>query len=159
MMSGKTRSQQRAQRGALNLYPAETTLGWRVIGNTTALAAAEKLARGEWREVYDEHGNHLGYQILATFKTDQDLPSPSSSSSITESECELNAFAKIGWVRSFTIGMPEEKRITRGRHRNAMGEYTGPVLPPEDAVERILEKVKEFGRHRLVLPIRKLAVQ
>jgi hypothetical protein len=63
---GISRSTRRACDGAISLYPAETTLGWRVIGTTTSTRAAEKLANGEWREVYAEHGKFWGYQVLAT---------------------------------------------------------------------------------------------
>ncbi len=136
---GKTSAQRRACDGAISLYPAETSLGWRVIGTTTAPIAAERLARGEWREVYDEHGNFWGYQVLANFTKDEDLPSGASSTSITVRECELNA--GLGG-RSRTAGMTEEQRISR---KNKFGK----ALPPEDAVERAQEKVKAMEAHRL----------
>ncbi len=131
-MSGRTKAQRRACKGELNLYPANTTLGWRVIGTTTSQRAAAKLARGEWREVYDDSGNLLGYQILATFSTDKDLPSGESSSSITASESQLNA-GVVGV--SHTEGLSEDERVSR---RNKWQH----ALPPEDAVERAREKVK-----------------
>ena len=100
--------------------------------------ASRKLANGEWREVYDEHGNYWGCQVLANFKKDEDLPSGATSTSITVRECMLNA--GLGG-RSRTAGMSEEKRISR---KSGFGKS----LPPEDAVERAAEKVKEFGRNR-----------
>lgn len=133
-MGGKTRAQSRACDGAISLYPAETSLGWRVIGTTTRERGLEKLAGGEWREVFDEHHNFWGYQILANFKKDEDLPSGASSSSITVSECCLNA--GLGG-RSHTSGMPEEKRISRRSEE-------GKALPPEDAIERAIEKIKQW---------------
>ena len=46
--------------------------------------------------------------------------------------------------RSRTAGMSEGERINR---RNPMGH----ALPPEDAIERAMEKVKVFARMRLVV--------
>jgi hypothetical protein len=139
----KTSATRRASNGALNLYPADTTLGWRVIGLTTALRAAEKLARNEWREVYDEHGTHLGYQVIANFKTDQDLSSNPSSCAVTVRESELYAGQCFRRGKSSTMGMPEDKRLSRPKGPN------GRIPSPEDAVERAVEKVKEWGRWRI----------
>ena len=127
-------AQRRAHAGEIRVYPAETSLGWRVIRHVSAQEAGEKLASGEWREVLDEQGNFWGCQVLATFSKDQDLPSGASSSSITVNECFLNA--GLGG-RSRTAGMPEEKRISR---RSAEGK----ALPPEDAIERAREKVRQW---------------
>jgi hypothetical protein len=146
-MGKPTASQRRFRGGALNLYPAETTLGWRVIGLTTALRAAEKLAQNEWREVYDEHGTHLGYQIVANFKTDQELSSNPSSCAVTVRESELNAGQCFRRGKSRTMGMPEDKRLSRPKGLN------GRIPAPEDAVERVVEKVKEWGRHRLCVAV------
>jgi hypothetical protein len=136
----------RARDGAINLYPAETSLGWRVIRTTTATKAAEKLAAGEWREVYDEHGNLLGCQVLASFKKDDDLPSQPSSTDISAWESKLNAGLS---GRSRTAGLPEEKRISLFRKTK-----DGLVrIAPEDAIERAVEKVKELAGHRICEPI------
>jgi len=133
---GKSRTQRRAEKGerCVSVYPPDTSLGWRVIYHVSKPQAAAKLASGEWREVYDEHGNFMGCQVLATFKQDEELPSGASSSSITVSECELNA--GLGG-RSHTVGMPEDRRISR---RNQVGR----ALPPEDAVERAQAKVNQW---------------
>lgn len=123
----------------VNVYPPETTLGWRVIRMVSPTKAAEKLARGEWREVRDEHGAFIGCQILASCAKEKDLPSRASASAITVRESELNA--GLGGA-SRTIGLPEEKRIARS---NPFGH----PLPPEDAIERAIAKVREYGNRRL----------
>jgi hypothetical protein len=120
---------------SLNLYPADVTLGWRVIRRVSQARGERKLALGEWREVHDEYGNLQGYQVLATFKTDLDLPSGASSTSITVSECELNAGLR---GKSRTYGLDEDERLSR---RN---QQTGKALPPEDAIERARAKVREW---------------
>jgi hypothetical protein len=136
MTMGKSSSQRRAEKGdrCINVYPPDTSLGWRVIRQVTPAKAAENLAAGRWREVYDEHGNFWGCQLLLSFKTDQDMQSGASSPSITVSECELNAGLRGS---SHTAGLPEEKRISRH-------SQTGKALPPEDAIERAIEKVKQW---------------
>jgi len=91
-------------------------------------------AEGKLREVQDEHQNFLGYQLISNFKTDNDLPSGVSSTSITVTECVLNA-GLGGYSR--TLGMGEEERISRKSRE-------GKQLPPEDAIERAIEKVKEW---------------
>ncbi len=92
----------------------------------------EMMAQGKWRDVYDEAGNHIGYQVIANYKSDSEILSGSTSISITVRECELNAGLR---GKSHTAGMSEEKRMSR---RSASGK----VLPPEDAVERARAKVK-----------------
>jgi hypothetical protein len=131
---GKTRAQRRVCDGEISLYPAETILGWRVVGTTTHAKAADKLTRGEWRVVEDEQHNFLGYQVLAAYKKDEDLPSGASSSSITVNEAQLNAGLH---GRSRTTGMSEDERISR-RSKD------GKALPPEDAIERAREKVMQW---------------
>jgi len=136
-MGGTNAQQRRAQQGerCMNLYPPDTTLGWRVIRQVSQAQALKKLACGQWRAVNDEQGNFLGYQVLATFKTDNELPSGASSTSITVNECELNAGLR---GKSRTWGMNEEDRISR-RHPTS-----GKALPPEDAIERAIAKVREW---------------
>lgn len=138
---GIPRSTRRDLNGDVSLYPAETSLGWRVIRQVSRAEAAEKLGRGEWREVYDEHGNFRGCQALISFKKDEDLPSRRTAPSITVKECLLNA-GLCG--KSRTAGMTEEQRISRK-------SPFGRPLPPEDAIERAQAKVVEFGRIRLTV--------
>jgi hypothetical protein len=139
-MAGTTRAQRRAHKGDIDVFPAETSLGWRVIRQASQDEAQKKLATGEWREVQDEAGNFIGCQVLANFKKDEDLPSGASSTSISPRECLLNA---AGLRESRTANLPEERKISRKSR-------FGKALPPEDAIERAVAKVREFGAHRLV---------
>lgn len=136
-MAGKRpRCDKRVSEGLrANLYPAETTLGWRVIRSVSVGVAREKVALGEWREVIQDWNGALAYQMVATFKSEKDLPSGASSSSITVRECMMNA-GLMG--DSHTMGMPEERRISRRHPMN------GRALPPEDAMERARAKVAEW---------------
>jgi hypothetical protein len=122
-----------------DLYPPTTTLGWRVIRKVTAAEVDDALARSLWREVYNELGNFAGYQIKPNFQTDDDLPTGWSSRpigvTVTISEMDLNAGTKFKRGKSRTLGQSEDKRIAR---KSAVGK----ALPPEDAVERAIEKVK-----------------
>jgi hypothetical protein len=127
----------------INVYPPETSLGWRVVRMVSPALAAEKLARGVWREVRDEAGGFLGCQILLSCEKEKDLPSRASASAITVRESELNA--GLGG-QSRTIGLPEDKRICRH-------DQYGHPLPPEDAIERAIAKIHEYGQRRLIDPI------
>lgn len=131
--TGNERRAQSSER-CISVYPADTTLGWRVIKMVSAQLAMAKLALGVWREVHDEHGSFQGCQVLATVKSDSELPSGASSTSITVNECELNA--GLGG-KSRTAGLSEDKRISRFR-------TDGKALPPEDAIERAEAKVREW---------------
>lgn len=140
-MGGRTRAQSRTLRDdVIDVFPAETSLGWRVIRVVSVMVAAEKLARGEWRQVYDEFGNFVGCQVLASFQSDLELPSGATATSITALESQLNAGC---FGRSRTVRMSEEDRISR-HSRN------GKALPPEDAIERAIAKLMEFGKRRLL---------
>ena len=139
---GRTRNQRRGSSGAnYLLFAAENILGWRCIRHVTGAQGEEMLARGAWRDVNDTFNNHIGYQVVASYRSDLEMLSGRpSAASITVNECKLNA--GLGG-RSRTAGMNEEQRI--GRHTRF-----GAVLPPEDRIERAREKVREFGRNRLV---------
>ncbi|WP_420239243.1 hypothetical protein ACOBR2_06595 [Telmatobacter bradus] len=134
---GKTASQRRLENRSrcIDVYPADTTLGWRVVRQVRLTEAAQHLAAGAWREVYDERGNFLGCQVLLSICTDQELPSGASSTSITLGEVMLNA--GLGG-RSRTLGRSEEWRLTRPKRPN------GRRPAPEDAIERAIEKVKQW---------------
>lgn len=111
----------------------------------TAQAASEKLASGKWCAVSDAHGNFAGCQMFNPVKNEQDLPSRTSSTSISVSEMNMNA-GLCG--RSHTMGMPEWKRLSR--HMPLDHPFcAGKALPPEDTIERAIEKVREFGRTRI----------
>jgi hypothetical protein len=124
--------QRRTSDGALNLYPADDSRGWRVIRVVSFSDGLEKVASGDWMLVDDVNGNPWYFQLKANFTTDQDLPSGASSSSITESECKLNAGCG---GKSRTMGMSEDRRLCRR-------DIVSHALPPEDAVERAINKVK-----------------
>ena len=134
-MSGKTRAQARTSQGALNLYPADISNGWRVIRIVSFALGLEKVARGEWTLVNDEQGNPFYFQVKTNFKTDQDLPSGASSASITLGEVLRNAGL---FGKSRTAGMTEDARLSRPRLPN------GHAPAPEDAIERAQEKVKQW---------------
>ena len=121
-----------------DLYPPTTTLGWRVIRNVTAAEVDDALKRGLWREVYNEHGNFAGYQIKPNFKSDDDLPSGWSLCSISVNETELYVGTLFRHGKSRTAGLPEDKRVTR------KDKETGHALPPEDYIERAVEKVRQW---------------
>jgi hypothetical protein len=132
----KDRNQRRQEKGerSVNVYPPDTSLGWRVIYMVSALKAAERLAAGVWREVYDEYGSFWGCQVVANFGKDEAILSGASSTSITVSELELNAGLR---GKSRTVGLSEEQRIARINGK-------GKPLPPEDAIERAQAKVKQW---------------
>jgi hypothetical protein len=134
-MGKPTASQRRARGAALHLYAAETTLGWRVVRNTTETEAAEKLAKNRWWKVYDVQGNLLGYQIIADKRSDTEILSKPTACSITMRVCELNAGLD---GRSRTLGMPEEKKLNRPPGPN------GHIPVPDDAVERAIQKVRQW---------------
>jgi hypothetical protein len=131
------------------LWLPETDQFWRVIRQVSFAEGERKCAAGEWCRVNDGFGNHVGFQILANFKKDEELPSGASSTSITVRECQLNA--GLGGL-SRTAGMIEEKRISR---KNQFGK----PLPPEDAIERAQAKVKECAEHRIWDPVKIVDVE
>jgi len=136
-MGKPTASQRRARGAARNLYlfAAGTTLGWRVVHMTSSTEAAENLAKRRWRQVYDEQGNLLGYQIMADKRSDTEILSKPTACSITMRVCQLNA--GLGG-RSRTLGMPEAKKLNRPAGSN------GHIPVPDDAVERAIQKVRQW---------------
>jgi hypothetical protein len=139
-MGGKNRNQRRQSAGSPTylLFDAETALGWRVIRHVSGAQGEEMLARGAWRDVYDDLGNHIGYQMIAAaeiLRSSSDPLPNSSASSITVGELKLNA--GLGG-KSRTAGMSENMRITRRDLK------TGASLPPEDAIEKAQTKVREW---------------
>lgn len=110
------------------LYPAETSLGWRVVRMVSLEQGLRKEADGCWRRVLDETTRNLiGFQLIAirSERGDRDLPTMRSSAAISKSDMELNV------ARSRTAGMDEEHRLER--------EAAGRL--PEDRVERVQCKV------------------
>lgn len=123
------------------LFRAQTTLGWSVARNISDADGRRGVASGSMREVFDEI-THLciGYQMLAVSEQrgDQDLPSVTSTASISRFEMEVNA-GLLG--RSRTAGLTEAQRLERAAQRD---ERSGEYLTPEDVVERVQAKVLIF---------------
>src|SRR6185312_17459774 len=112
----------------LYLFHTDTALGWRRLHVVHPRQGEKKVARGLWRRVQDEAGNHIGYQPLAVPATrgDLDIPSRPSSAAISLREMKINA---EGY--SVTARMPDhrrDERIVAGRD-------------PEDLAERVQRKV------------------
>ena len=84
---------------------------------------------------------HL-YQIRANVQSDRELPSIRSSCSITVSVVLLIAGQAFRQGKSRTAGMSEEQRISRRWIEGKKAD--GRTLPPEDAVERATEKLKQW---------------
>ncbi len=80
------------------------------------------LARGLWRDVCDEAGTHIGYQLLGGTRLERKAfpSSRASSTSISVRECQRNA-GEFGASRT-----------------------TGRLGKPADAIERAVEKVKQW---------------
>jgi hypothetical protein len=126
-----------------NLYQPVTTLGWRRVLTVTVSQGQQKVAAGEWIEVLEADGR-IGFQARASHKTDHDLPSMQSTAAITMREMDIFAGTNFPQGKSRTLGMNEEQRMARPRMPN------GHIPPPEDAIERAIGKVCEWGRNRLV---------
>jgi hypothetical protein len=110
------------------LYPAETTLGWRVVRMVSLDQGLKKEAEGCWRRVLDPITLGLiGFQLVAAKaeRVDRDVPSIHSAAAITAREMELNV------SRSRTAGLNEEAR----------DERVAAGFAPEDAAERVQCKV------------------
>lgn len=118
-------------RKTMYLFPAETTLGWRIIRMVSMKQGLEQERSGAWRRVLEGiTGELIGFQLMAAKpeRVDKDLPSLRSSASITSSEMVLNC------GRSRTAGLCEDKRM----ERVAQGRM------PEDQIERVQRKVMVF---------------
>ena len=108
------------------LFPANTTLGWRVIRMVTVEQGEMHEARANWRRVYDSiTGELIGFQLIApeASRYDKDLPSMPSSASISKSEMQINAEST-----SLTAGLAEDMRLE--------------LKVPEDHTERVQAKVR-----------------
>jgi hypothetical protein len=123
---------------SIDVYVADQSRGWRVVRQVTPVFAYDKVSRGLWSEMFDSYGTFVGVQVIAAVKTDQDLLSGASSVTITANEVMINAGCR---GRSRTIGMCEEQRINR-RADGPNGD--GRALPPEDRIERVMAKVKQW---------------
>lgn len=116
----------------LYLYHTDTALGWRRLHVVHSRQGEKKVARGVWRKVVDEAGNHIGYQPVApaAARVDMDVRSQPSSAAISLREMKVNAEAT-----SRTDGLPEQRR----NERIAAGKA------PEDLAERVRRKVQVYA--------------
>jgi predicted alpha/beta hydrolase len=137
---GKSRAQRRTARGKIiNLFFTNTTLGWRVASHVPVELAVEKIALRQWREVFFEDGSLAGVQPLKPPEgkaLSEVLIERLIAVTITLPEIKRNAGL---YGRSHTIGMPEWKRLRRHARLDDQ-----KILPPEDAIERAIEKVKQW---------------
>ena len=114
-----------------DLYPSNTSLGWRVVRKVTYAKGMEKCALGLWRKVYDEQHNHVGFQIGAYDDCSNVVGSRPTPTAIARFEMEINALSK-----SRTAHLCEDQRVSRSNRQ------TGKALPPEDRAERVQAKVR-----------------
>lgn len=141
---GKSSAVRRAERGlTINLFSANTHLGWKVIRHVPVELAIGQLAQRKWREIWyeaDADGKRelAGVQPLPpaekTKTLHQVLAERLVAVTITLPEVQRNAGL---YGRSHTLGMPEWKRLTRHARHD-----TKRILAPEDAIERAIEKVR-----------------
>ncbi len=129
---GKSRADRRRSSGkaTYRLFAPETVLGWRVVRWVPESLGEQKVAQGEWRRVYDEQGNHVGYQMLAGTQYDHGPFPDSYRSSVIISPAEMRMIAGE-YGRSRTLGMSEQQRLLRHARYDK-----SKILPPEDAIER-----------------------
>lgn len=140
---GKSRSERRAALGlVVDVFSPNTNLGWKVIRQVPVSYALQQIAQKQWREIWYEHGELAGVQPLkpvastATKTLHQVLTEALIGVTITRQELERNAGL---YGRSHTIGMSEWKRLRRHARFDER-----KILPPEDATERAIEKVKQW---------------
>lgn len=135
---GTNASQRRAAGSGdrcIDVYAADVSRGWRVVRQVTPEVAYRKVLEGKWSEQFDAIGNFFGVQVVAAVKTDQELPSGTSATTITARDSMV--FAGLAGP-SRTIGMNEDRRI--GRY----SAVTCSALPPEDRIERVIAKVQQW---------------
>ncbi len=142
---GKSRAQRREASGLIvNLFSGDTALGYHVVRQVPIEFAIEMVALKQWREVLYQEGDQvelLGVQPLkpkpAERKTlSQVLIERLIATTITLPEVKRNAGL---YGKSRTIGMPEWRRLQRHARFDE-----SKILPPEDAIERAIEKVKQW---------------
>jgi hypothetical protein len=139
-MAGKrprTRASNEAYR--VNVFSANTALGWKVIRQVPVEFALEQIALCKWREIWYENGELAGVQSLKPVEKKtlhQVLTERLVAVTITLSEVRRNAGL---YGRSHTIGMSEWKRLRRHARFDER-----KILPPEDATERAIEKVRQW---------------
>ena len=132
-MGKPTASQRRARAGAVNLYGSDLSRG--AIATTTLDMVQEKVASGAWREVFFEStGASAGYQIVP--RAERAKPKPPLERALTITLTETLRYCGL-YGKSHTMGLPEWKRLKRHAKDDDQ-----KILPPEDATERAIVKVK-----------------
>jgi hypothetical protein len=125
-MAKKAKSEQ------FNVYATEA--GYRRIAKTSLKDAQIYEALGVWRREYDKTtGAHIGFRLIGeeSNRVDADLPHSFTSVAISKTEMEINAAGKRS---SHTFRLTEPDRLARIKNG----------LPPEDAAERALAKVRVY---------------
>lgn len=120
---------------SIDVFAADTSLGWRIVRQVSAMYAYQKVTEGKWVEIFDDIGNFYGVKIVAAVKSDQELLSGTSATTVTARDAML--YAGLGGA-SQTIGRSEDYRITR------YSRVTCKALPPEDRIERVMAKVAQW---------------
>jgi hypothetical protein len=106
--------------------------GYKGVDRTTVERAREYEQRGIWRREYDTVTGELkGFRIEGADvnRVDADLAHQFTAIAISKTEMEVNA---MGTRASHTFRLTEPERLQRMKNG----------LPPEDAVERTLAKVR-----------------
>lgn len=147
----KTQSERRRLKGqTLNLFSSNTALGWQVTRQVPAETALLKIALKQWREIWYEDGTLAGVQPLRPEERkclSQALLERLIAVTITLPELKRNAGL---YGRSRTLGMPEWKRMQRHARFDE-----NKLLPPEDATERAVEKVRQWPYPQSVVGVDK----
>lgn len=124
----------------LIVFSPETTLGWRVLRRISRAEYETRLAAGEFRPVVDEFGNLIGCQPITLRHVTKAGPNtPASEICISRREMEIFAGTAFRGGRSRTAGLSEQQRMERA---SRVHPRTGKLLLPEDAIERVEEKVR-----------------
>jgi hypothetical protein len=106
-----------------------------VVGRYTFKRGENNVARGIWRRVNSQLGEHIGYQIVCSSNYDHSSnPTPTC---INAAEMMLYAGRAFKGGASRTAGLSEKARAAR---RGKLGR----ILPMEDAVERVTAKVEIY---------------
>lgn len=121
------------------LWSADTSEGYRVIKHVAFAYGESRVARGEWRRVFDElTGAHKGYQAVAP-RHDVTASSDASRAALAPPEMKANA-GLLGRSRTGSMKPGDPRRIGRVHPKS------GRLLPAEDFIERTQELVKLYPR-------------
>jgi len=116
------------------VYPADTSLGWRVVRYVSIAFGMLRVKRGEWRIEPERNGHLGGFQILENGLGDFEVESKRGSTTINAHEVQLVAGL---FGQSRTVGLSEDERISR-RARD------GRALEPDDDIEKACGKYHQW---------------